>query len=215
MTAEQQPAALPRPERTFWYTVARIVAGIFVHFLFPVRYHGRERFSLQAPYILMANHKSWMDPLIVAQPCKQYEIRFVGKKELNKKKWIAKLLEKLHMITVDRHHTDLAAMRQCTRALKEGRVLGIFPEGTRHLPELMSEVETGTAVLALRANVPLLPVYIAGKLRFLRRTDVYVGRPMDISDLSAPGFDAQVVAQLTERIRETFLQMRDELPKKA
>ena len=75
-------------------------------------------------------------------------------------------------------------------------------------PILMSEVETGTAVLALRANVPLLPVYINGKLRLFHRTHVYVGQPMDISDLSAQGFDSQAVQQLTLRIRDTFLQMR-------
>ncbi len=210
--SEDKPQA--RRERTFWYTVARVFAAIIVKCLFPVRYHGKEQFALDAPYLLISNHKSWMDPLIIAQPCKKYEIRFVGKKELNSKKWIARLLAQLHMITVDRHNTDLAAMRQCFRALREGRVLGLFPEGTRHLPDLMSEVETGAAVLALRGNVPLLPVYISGKLRFLRLTHVYIGAPMDISDLAGQGMDAAVVNQLTERIRNTFFAMRENSRKK-
>ena len=207
-------SAAPEKERTFWYTVARIAAVLLTHTIFPVRYHNTEEFKLDAPYILISNHKSALDPLIIASPCKKYEVRFVGKKELTKKKWVANLLEKgLHMITVDRHHTDLAAMRQCTRVLKEGKVLAIFPEGTRHLPDLMSEVETGTSVLALRANVPLLPVFISRKLSFLRVTHVYVGKPMDISDLSAQGMDAATVDQLTQRIRETFLRMREDSKK--
>ena len=206
-------SAAPKREKTFWYTLARIVAAIACKGLFPVRYHHTERFDLEAPYILISNHKSWFDPLIIAQPCKKYEVRFVGKKELTKTKWSARLFDGLHMITVDRHNTDLAAMRQCARALREGHVLGIFPEGTRHLPDLMSEVETGAAVLALRSRVPLLPVYISGKLRFLRFTDVYIGEPMDISDLSALGFDAAVVEQLTQRIRSTYMSMRDKAEK--
>ena len=207
-------SAAPEKERTFWYTVARIAAVLLTHTIFPVRYHNTEEFKLDAPYILISNHESALDPLIIASPCKKYEVRFVGKKELTKKKWVANLLEKgLHMITVDRHHTDLAAMRQCTRVLKEGKVLAIFPEGTRHLPDLMSEVETGTSVLALRANVPLLPVFISRKLSFLRVTHVYVGKPMDISDLSAQGMDAATVDQLTQRIRETFLRMREDSKK--
>lgn len=197
-------------EHTPVYSVGRGVANVLFHTLFPVQYHHTERLSLKAPYIMVANHKSWIDPVILAVPCKDYEIRFVGKKELTKNKLLAWLVGKLHMITVDRHNTDMQAMRLSMRALREGRVLGIFPEGTRHLPDLMSEVENGAAVLALRANVPLLPVYISSKLRFLRRIHVYVGAPMDISDLSAQGFDAQVVAQLSERIRETFLTMRRE-----
>ncbi len=200
-------------ERTFWYTVARIVAAVCVKCLFPVRYHEKEKLKLDAPYILISNHKSWLDPLVIAQPLKKYEVRFVGKKELTLKPWMAKLMDGLHMITVDRHNTDLAAMRKCIRALRDGQVLGIFPEGTRHLPDLMSEVETGTAVLALRANVPLLPVYISRKVRFLRLTHVYIGDPMDISDLAAQGMDTAIVEQLTDRIRSTFLRMREETQK--
>lgn len=200
-------------ERTALYTFARGLAFLLVHFLFPVTYHCLDRFSVQAPYILMANHKSLLDPFIIAYPCKQYEIRFLGKKELSQGKLAGWVMRHMHMIPVDRHHSDLQAMRQCSKALREGRVLGIFPEGTRHLPDLMSEVETGTAVLALRANVPLLPVYIDGKLRLFHRTHVYVGQPMDISDLSAQGFDSQIVRQLTQRIRDTFLQMRADAKK--
>lgn len=201
--------AAPKRERTFWYTVARIVAFAVVKFLFPVKYHNKELFDLEAPYILVSNHKSWMDPLIMAQPIKKYEVRFVGKKELNANPIVTKILDRLHMITVDRHNTDLAAMRQCFRVLRDKQVLGIFPEGTRHLPDLMSEVESGTSVLALRANVPLLPVFISKKLRFLRVTHVYVGTPMDVSDLAAQGMDAAVVDKMSQRIRETFLAMRD------
>lgn len=208
---EDETQVLPsKRERTPIYTVGRVLAAVLFHTIFPVRYHHTEQLSLKAPYILVANHKSWIDPVILAAACKDYEIRFVGKKELTRNKLLAWLVGKLHMITVDRHNTDMQAMRLSMRALREGKVLGIFPEGTRHLPDLMSEVETGTAVLALRANVPLLPVYISSKLRFLRRLHVYVGTPMDISDLSAQGCDAQVVAQLTERIRDTFLTMRSE-----
>ncbi|MBR4359652.1 MAG: 1-acyl-sn-glycerol-3-phosphate acyltransferase [Clostridia bacterium] len=208
------PAAAPKKERTFVYSLARALSFLGGHTIFPVRYHHTENFDLKAPYILIANHQSWLDPLIVAKPCKQYEIRFVGKKELNKNKLIAKVLSKLHMITVDRHNTDLNAMRQCTKVLREGHVLGIFPEGTRHQKDLMAEVETGTALLALRAKVPLLPVYVQHKPRFLRMNHVYIGEPMDISDLCAQGFDAQVAEQLTHRIRNTFLQMREDSRKK-
>lgn len=196
-------------ERTPVYTIARGLAWVLFHTVFPVRYHHTEKMNLRAPYIMIANHKSGLDPIVLAVPCKDYEIRFVGKKELTKNKLLAWLVGQLHMITVDRHNSDLAAMRLCIKALREKQVLGIFPEGTRHLPDLMSEVETGTSVLALRANVPLLPVYIAGKLRAFRCTHVYVGDLMDISDLSAQGCDSQTAEKLTERIRNTFLSMRD------
>ncbi len=206
---EKQPVA-PEKERTFIYTLARVVAWIGTHTIFPVKYDHKENFDLQGPYIAMSNHQSACDPLILAYPCKKYEFRFVGKKELNKNKFIAKLLAGLHMITVDRHNSDMAAMRLCVKTLRDGYVLAIFPEGTRHHKDLMEEVETGAAVLALRAKVPILPVYIESKPRFLRFNHVVVGKPMDISDLTAQGFNTEVVESLCQRIRDTFFDLRKE-----
>ena len=202
-----------RRERTPLYTFARAVCAVAFRSFLPVRYHHRENLSLDAPYIVIANHQSLLDPLIVAYMCKKYEIRFLGKKELSQKKWAAWILERLHMIAVDRHHTDLAAMRLCTKALQEGRVLGIFPEGTRHVESLMSHIETGTSVLALRARVPLVPVFIQKKQRFLKMNHVYIGPAMDISDLADKGFDTQTIDQLTERIRDTFFRMQADTQK--
>ena len=204
---EKKPVS-PEKERTFFYTAARFLAAVLFDVLFPLRYHNKERYQLDAPFIAMSNHQTWLDPLILAKPCKKYELRFVGKKELVKNRFAKWVLGKMHMITVDRHHTDMAAMRQISRVLKDGYVLSIFPEGTRHLPDLMSEIESGTAFMALRANVPLLPVFIDGKPRFLRLRHVYVGEPIDISDLREQGYDAAVVEQVNERIRSTFLDMR-------
>lgn len=196
-------------ERTPVYTLARGVAAVLFSVLFPIKYHQPEIFQgLKGPYMVMANHQSWIDPVILAVPCKDYEIRFVGKKELTNNKLMAWLVKSLHMITVDRHNTDMQAMRMCTKVLREGKVLGIFPEGTRHLPDLMSEVETGTAVLALRSKVPLIPVYVHGRLRLFRRTHVYIGAPMETADLYEQGMDSQTVNSLCQRIRDTFHEMR-------
>ena len=90
-TKEKKPVP-PEKERTFVYTLARIVACIGNHTIFPVRYYDRENFDLQGPYIAMSNHNSALDPLILAYPCRKYEFRFVGKKELTKNKFIGALL---------------------------------------------------------------------------------------------------------------------------
>ncbi|MBR3109418.1 MAG: 1-acyl-sn-glycerol-3-phosphate acyltransferase [Clostridia bacterium] len=207
---EPEKKVSPEKERTFVYTLLRVIACVGVHTIFPVKYYHKERYELKAPYITMSNHQSACDPIILAYPCKKYEVRFVGKKELNLNKFVEKVLAKLHMITVDRHNSDMAAMRLCAKTLRDGYVLGIFPEGTRHHNDLMEEVETGAAVLALRAKVPILPVYIESKPKFLRMNHVYIGEPMDISDLAAQGFNTEVVEALCGRIREAFFALRKE-----
>ena len=205
--AEIQTKSEKRESTPIYSKGCVIIRGLFKTIL-PVTYHNPTGMDREGPYILLANHQSWMDPVIIAVGCRAHEIRFVGKKEITKNKALAWLVNKLHMITVDRHNTDMQAMRLCNQVLKEGKVLGIFPEGTRHLPDLMSEVETGAAVLAMRAKVPVLPVYISGKLRLFRRIHVYVGEPMEYLDLLADGMNTQALQGFCQQVKTTFHAMR-------
>ena len=204
--------AAPKRERTAIYTLARIIFGFLFHTIFPLRFHNAQIVEeMQPPYIIMANHRSFADPMALAIKEKRYEIRFIGKRELAHGRLKSWLFSGLHMILVSRHATDMAAMRQCMQTLKEGHILGIFPEGTRHQPEMMQEVESGTAIIALRARVPLLPVYIDGKIRPFHITHIYYGKPMELDDLYAQGVNNDTAHQLCQRIHDVFYAMRDEV----
>ena len=204
--------AAPKRERTAIYTLARIIFGFLFHTIFPLRFHNAQIVEeMQPPYIIMANHRSFADPMALAIKVKRYEIRFIGKRELAHGRLKSWLFSGLHMIMVSRHATDMAAMRQCMQTLKEGHILGIFPEGTRHQPEMMQEVESGTAIIALRARVPLLPVYIDGKIRPFHITHIYYGKPMELDDLYAQGVNNDTAHQLCQRIHDVFYAMRDEV----
>lgn len=143
------------------YRAARVVAAFLLTCLSPVTYHHLERAQLDAPYILISNHNSLMDPLLVAWKCYRYQIRFLGKKELVKNPLLRWLFQKLLMIDVDRHNMDMAALRACLKTLREGHPLGVFPEGTRHKEGVMEHMESGIAMIALRSGARLLPAYIA------------------------------------------------------
>ncbi|MBQ7520367.1 MAG: 1-acyl-sn-glycerol-3-phosphate acyltransferase [Clostridia bacterium] len=199
-------------ERTPLYTFARGVFGVLFRTLMPIRYHGTDKLNRQdAPYILISNHQAAIDPFVLALPVRRYEIRFIGKREIIGHKLVQWAVTQLHMIPVSRGATDMGAMRACMSALKEGHVLGIFPEGTRKLPEMMQTVESGTGMIALRANVPILPVYIQSKVRPFHVTHVYVGDPMDIADIRAQGMSNDSIQQVCDRIRQTFYTMRDDV----
>lgn len=204
--------AAPKRERTAIYTLARIIFGFLFHTIFPLRFHNAQIVEeMQPPYIIMANHRSFADPMALAIKVKRYEIRVIGKRELAHGRLKSWLFSGLHMILVSRHATDMAAMRLCMQTLKEGHILGIFPEGTRHQPEMMQEVESGTAIIALRARVPLLPVYIDGKIRPFHITHIYYGKPMELDDLYAQGVNNDTAHQLCQRIHDVFYAMRDEV----
>ena len=194
-----------KSDKSLIYSIMVPIVGVLFKTILPVKYHGLEHItSLDAPYIMMGNHTTMLDPFMMALAVPKQQIRFIGKKELWKFPPFAWFANSINAIPVDRHNTDMEAMRSCMRVTREGHVLGIFPEGTRHHKGLMTELESGVAMIALRSKVPLVPVYIAGKLGFFRKLHVYVGQPIMMDDLRAEGINTQTCQALLGRITETY-----------
>ena len=201
-----QQLAKPADEKpSLMYSIVLPIAQALFKTILPVKYHGLDNVrGMEAPYILMANHTTMLDPFMMAAAIPQYQIRFIGKKELWKVPPFAWFANNIRAIPVDRHNTDMEAMRACMRVTREGHVLGIFPEGTRHHKGLMTELESGVAMIALRSKVPLVPVYIAGKLGLFRTLHVYVGKPIMMDDLRENGINTESCQALLGRITETY-----------
>ena len=189
------------------FSFARVVAGIAFHTVLPVTYHGAQRLRRDPPFVMISNHVHALDPVIMAYPVRQTQTVFLGKKELGKNNLARRLLANIHCILVDRHHTDMEAMRACMRAMKMKKVLVIFPEGTRHHEGQMEQLESGAAFIIMRSRVPVIPVYIDRKLKLFRRVHAYVGEPIAYDDLLAEGVNAATCEKMNERMRETFRKM--------
>ncbi len=204
---KNNPALAQKKRRTFLYRIAKALAWILFHTVYPVTLHNREHLALNGPYILISNHLSGLDPICVAHAVDKEEIAFLAKKELMQGSFAGRFLRAVHAIPVDRHNFDMAAMRACTQALREGRVLGIFPEGTRYKKGNMEELEAGVALLALRNKVPLVPLYIHGKLRPFRRVHCYAGAPIPLDDLREMGVGRDAGDALLKRIADLYAKL--------
>lgn len=200
-------AAGSKPRKSLLYSIAKGLAYVVFHTLFPLRIHHVERLKRPAPFLLIGNHNSWLDPLAMCYRIPGQQVAFLGKKELAHNPLAKAVLNRLGLIAVDRHNFDMEAMRACIRALREGRILGVFPEGTRHHPGLMDQLEGGTALLALRCNVPLVPVYFDKKFRLFRVVNMYVGQDIPLDDLLAQGVNMSTCEQLLQRITSTYTAM--------
>lgn len=203
-------ASTPVP-RTPFYTFARFLLGIFCAIFYPSRVHGLENLDREAPFLLVANHQSMMDPILIAIRVKKWEIRFLGKDTLRKNAVVRWLVDHLHMIPVTRQATDMGAMRACLKALQAGHVVGIFPEGTRKETTMMEEMGSGIGLIALRSGVPVIPALIAQKPLPFRFTDIYFGKAIDYQDLQAMGTNKESCEMLTSRIRDITYRMKDEV----
>ncbi len=199
----------PKREETFTrvYSFVRALFGGLFRTILPVTYHHLERLQLDGPFILVGNHSSMFDPMVIGYPVYRYHVRFMGKKELMSNAIIKWFCEKLLMIPVDRHNMDMAAVRQSLKVLKEGHVLGIFPEGTRHKEGVMQDMESGAAMIALRSGCRMLPAYVASKPRFFHRTHVYFGDPISVKDIAKKGINKDACDELSQRIGQAYQQL--------
>lgn len=197
-------AQKPQWKRSGLYTFIRGVLAGALKTIWPVRFHNRQQLDVPAPYILIGNHQSWIDPVVMAVGVRKEQICLVGKRELSAGGALTKIMKELHVILVNRHNTDMEAMRSCMKVVREGRILAIFPEGTRHHKGLMEELETGVAMIALRAGVPLIPMLVPTKMKLFRRNDCYVGQPIPLDDLREKGISKDTCDELLQRITDTY-----------
>ncbi len=209
MRVQYRMGKKPKREEPFsWiYAFVHALSQFVFSVLFPVRFHGDEEMQLDAPYMVIANHQSMIDPILVVMRCYRYHIRFLGKKELTKNKIVKAAFENVKMIPVDRHNMDMHAMRSCLKVISSGKCLGIFPEGTRHKEGVMQDVESGVAMIALRSKAKVLPVYITAVPKLFRPIDVYFGSPISVTHWAKQGINKDTCAQMIEHLQQTFAHM--------
>lgn len=159
------------------YGVACPLISVFMRIFHPWRTVGLENIP-EGGVLLCGNHTTLGDPIyVICAMLKKWQTRVLAKKELLEIPILGWLIGKAGIIGINRGKADVAALKEALRALKNGEKLLIFPEGTRVKEGQTSEAHTGAAMLATRANVPILPVYIQPQKRIFRKTTVKFGMP--------------------------------------
>ncbi|MBR2180790.1 MAG: 1-acyl-sn-glycerol-3-phosphate acyltransferase [Oscillospiraceae bacterium] len=164
-----------------------IVVPVFRLF-FRVRISGKENMP-EGATVVCANHTSMLDPFFAVMLFDKTDLPvFMGKIELFRIPVIGALLRKIEAIPVDRGSTSMSTLRDSINHLKNGRKVVIFPEGTRVSGEAdVSGAKTGAAMIACRAGVTMLPVFISGRKRLFGRVDVIVGKPVQTGSFEGNG----------------------------
>lgn len=195
-------------EKTWLYTLLRGIAAVVYRIFFQAKIRGTENYPTDTNCIILGNHISAWDPVTIAYSYKVSEIHFMGKESLFKNRFLRAFFTKVHAFSVNRGESDMAAMRTAMQVIRDGHVLGIFPEGTRQQDNRVQHIETGVAVMALKSNVPLVPVLITGKYRLFGKIRVVVGEPIPLDDLRAAHADTQTLEVLKARIIDSLEALR-------
>ena len=125
---------------------------------------NEEKLPLDGQYLLVSNHRSIIDPLIIELALKKSNIYgyWVSKKELFNSFFFGSFTRNAGSILLDRESSNMAAFFKNTKAIvKEGRSIYIFPEGTRNKENTpLASFKEGARIIALKNRLPILPVYI-------------------------------------------------------
>jgi 1-acyl-sn-glycerol-3-phosphate acyltransferase len=175
---------------------------------------GRENIPRDGGLIVVANHISNTDPPILAAGIARRHVHYMAKVELFHG-FMGWLPRSWAAFPVRRFEADLGAMLHAERLLRQGRVLGMFPEGTRSRTGRLGEPHPGTALIALRTGAPVLPCAITGteQLRSPKflvtkpRITITIGKPIAVERTKRPS-----EAQVSSLTNEIFSAIRVLLP---
>lgn len=149
-------------------------------------------------YIICSNHINYLDAAAIVLFNKR-KVNFVAKEDLftyGILMWLGHLFD---AIPIKRNMQDIEAMKRCLKVLKNGELLGIFPEGTRKGMEKNIKAKNGAAFMAMRANVKVIPVGIHGTFKPFSKVYVNYGEPMDLSKYNKEEMD-KATEEIMERI---------------
>ncbi len=162
-------------------------------------------------YLVICNHMTWKDPVYLCASLTQQQPHFMGKKELFRIPLLGPLLRALGAYPVDRGGADVGAIRRTIHMLENGVSVGMFPQGHRNNGidprDTFDQVKQGAAMIALRANVPVLPVYIRVKdnrVRAFHKKEIIIGKPVTPEEMhydpERPGEYKRIMTLLFERV---------------
>jgi 1-acyl-sn-glycerol-3-phosphate acyltransferase len=146
------------------FVVCRLVR-IAAKFLLKFQVTGTEKIPREYPFILCANHASYLDALLIAAAVPFPAFRrmfFIGGKKYFRnplQRWFGR---RLHALPIDAASHAAATLRLAAEGLKEGYVLCVFPEGHRSIDGTLLPFQKGPSILAIEAGVPIVPLGIVG-----------------------------------------------------
>lgn len=185
----------------------RILFAVWLRY----RARGTEQIPAVGGGLVLANHQSFLDPLMIGLPLSR-PVSFLARDSLFKVPLIGLILKNTYVKPINRENASTASIRETVQRAEQGFLCGLFPEGTRSTSNEMGEFKPGFIALARRLDLPIYPVGIAGTHLALGRGScllkpyrvrVVFGPPIlpaEIAELKARGREQELVDYVRQRV---------------
>ncbi len=186
------------------YWIVRAIFQPFFHIYFRMSRIGREHIPADGPVIVAANHRSFLDPFVIATMARR-PMYYVAKQELFSNRLQAWILNALGAFPVARGAGDMEMIDTAKAILARGDIVLIFPEGTRTRPGSLGKPKRGVGRLALETGAPVVPVAVIGTEAVRRgwrirphKVRIRAGRPLRFPVVE--GASPELAGAVTTRI---------------
>ena len=174
-----------------FYSIAHFVVGLLWRIWFRLDIRGRENVPQAGPFVFCSNHVSALDPTIVCLGVpSRIKLRFIGKAELFRNPFLRLLLGRGRgAFPVERGSGDTGAIDKAVAIVKNGGVLGIFPEGTRSPDGSLLRFKSGMSLIVSQTEADVLPcciTYLNGR-KFRSHVIVNYGPVIPFASLGFSG----------------------------
>ncbi len=190
------------------WAVGRPTIGAVTRLVAPLRSYGSDRMPQYGGVVLATNHFHWLDPAVLGAVSPR-TIYYMAKMEAHVVPGLGQLIRAFGTFSVRRGESDREAVRRMREIVRDGKVLGLFVEGTRQRSGVPGTVQPGAAMVALQEQVPVTPAAIYGtqfwKIGNFAPVSVAFGEPLRFGDLprNAKGY-REASAQVQEEIHRLW-----------
>ncbi len=187
-----------------WRT-SRLYLQPLTKFATRARGYGLERIPRSAGCVLAINHLSWIDVALVGSLSPR-NLNYVAKVEVHRVPGFGPFIRWHGAVAVRRGESDREAVRLMRQAVRDGRALGVFVEGTRQRSGVPGKAQPGAAMVAIQEQVPVVPVAVYGtqfwRVGNFAPCSMAVGEPFDLDGYpkGGPGY-REGSAEIERRIR--------------
>lgn len=200
-------------QKSWLYFIASLVVSPVLGLIYRVKFRNKNNIPQEGAYIIISNHLSYLDPLLLGMGQRNRKLRFMAKSELFKNKLFAKLITALGAFPVVRGEgIEQEAISTGEEILENGGVMTIFFEGKRSRTGEFLRPRSGAMLIAHTTNTPIVPACITpekGLMKPFKKTRVTFGAPVTPAELGVTTGSARELRDASKKIMEMLKQMRE------
>lgn len=148
-------------------------------------------------FIIISNHKSYRDPVILMNTFFERRVNFVATKELFENKFWNFSFKHFGCIKIDKNSVSLSTAKDVKKKIDEGHLVALFPEGKVNRSGKTDEFKAGCVLFAKISECPIVPVYIARRRYWFQRQKVYIGEKISVGKINM-----QDIGKIIDKIKE-------------